>query len=45
MVRHDVRKKIVNIKSEQKQQTEQNEQNRWRKNKLVLSPEEIKKYL
>ena len=45
MVRHEVKKRVNNIRSQYKTEEQQKEQNKWKNNRLVLSLEEIKKYL
>jgi hypothetical protein len=48
MVRHEVKKRVEKIKKIEKKKDESSTKNKgivWKKNKLVLSPEEIMKLI
>jgi hypothetical protein len=46
VVRHEVRKKVMKIRSTSvKAEKQVEQQQKWRKNKFMLSPEEIRKML
>lgn len=45
IIRHEVKKRVENIRSESKKVEREQSQQTWRKNKLVLSLDEIHKML